>query len=178
MKRFPTLQARYRGLRRRGHNWLVGHPRLWRMLYVTGCLRGGVESAARGVSVGLFVGLTPTVGFQTIFMIIGCVIVRGNFPAAFAVSWLSNPITMAPLYWGFHELGELLTVLLPVSLDLIPSWMFENVGDTMTFTAIGSLIVATPFAVGGYFATHGVSRWIRLRRRLRRERRDEAAPGS
>lgn len=176
MKRFPTLRARYRVLRRRGHNWLVGHPRLWRLLYVTGCLRGGVEAAARGVSVGLFVGLTPTVGIQTIFMIAGCVLLRGNFPAAFAVSWLSNPITMAPLYWAFHELGELLTVLLPISLDIIPEWMFEGAGDTMTFTAIGSLLVAIPFSLGGYLATHALSRWIESQRRLRRAHRKGAAP--
>ncbi|XOZ34727.1 DUF2062 domain-containing protein [Halomonadaceae bacterium KBTZ08] len=177
MKRFPSLQARYRILRRRGHNWLVGHPRLWHLLYVTGCLGGGVEAAARGVSVGLFVGLTPTVGFQTLFMILGCVALRGNFPAAFAVSWLSNPITMAPLYWAFHELGEQLTVVLPVSLDIIPAWMLEGIGDAMTFTAIGSLLVAIPFSVGGYLATHGLSRWLQIRRRMRRERRNGPTPG-
>lgn len=178
MKRFPTLQARYRVLRRRGHNWLVAHPRLWRLLYVTGSLRGGVEAAARGVSVGLFIGLTPTVGFQTALMVIGCVVLRGNFPAAFAVSWLSNPITMAPLYWGFHELGELLTVLLPVSLDLIPTWMFEGKRDAMTFTVLGSLLIAVPFALGGYLATHALSRWIRMRRRLRKQRRNGTDDGS
>lgn len=143
---------------------------------MTGCLRRGVEAAARGVSVGLFVGLTPTVGFQTLFMIIGCVVLRGNFMAAFAVSWLSNPITIAPLYWGFHELGELLTVLLPISLDIIPSWMFEGARDTMTLTVMGSLIIAVPFALGGYLATHGLSRWLETRRRLRKQRRNGAAP--
>lgn len=163
-----NLRTRYRVLRRRGHNWLVSHPRLWHWLYVTGCLRGDSEAAARGVAVGLFIGLTPTVGFQISLMIAGCIILRGNFPVAFAVSWLSNPITMGPLYWGFHQLGQFIYELFPLLRDPIPSWMLDGPGDTMMFTALGSLLVATPFALGGYLFSHWISRFIAARRRARR----------
>jgi len=169
---FNTLRARYRVLRRRGHNWLASHPRLWHWLFITGCLRGGAEAAARGVAVGLFIGLTPTVGVQTILMILCCIIVGANFPVAFAVSWLSNPITMAPLYWGFHKLGKLLYELVPIAQNPLPSWMIDGPFDTMFFTVLGSLLLAVPFAAGGYFFSHGIHRLLLARRRARKAARD------
>ena len=175
MKALNTLRARYRVLRRRGHNWLVSHPRLWHWLYVTGCLRVGPEAAARGVAVGLFIGLTPTVGFQTVFMIVGCIVLRGNFPVAFAVSWLSNPITMGPLYWGFHELGQFLYEVVPFSRNPIPDWMIEGPMDTVLFTAIGSLLVATSFAVAGYLFSHWLHRFLIARRKARKAAREDSA---
>lgn len=174
MKTLNTLRTRYRVLRRRGHNWLVSHPRLWHWLYVTGCLRGGPEAAARGVAVGLFIGLTPTVGFQTVFMIVGSIMLRGNFPVAFAVSWLSNPITMGPLYWGFHQLGQFLYEIIPFARDPIPSWMLDGPADTMVFTIIGSLLVATTFSVGGYFLSHWLHRLMLARRRARKAAREDS----
>lgn len=167
-----TLRARYRVLRRRGHNWLANHPRLWHWLFITGCLRGGAEAAARGVAVGLFIGLTPTVGIQTILMILCCIILGANFPVAFAMSWLSNPITMAPLYWGFHQLGKFLQGLAPFARNPLPDWMLDGTVAAMLFTFLGSLLVAVPFAVGGYLFSHWLHRFLLARRRARKARKD------
>ena len=167
-------RTRYRILRLRGHNWLVRHPRLWHWLHVTGCLRSGPEAAARGVAVGLFIGLTPTVGFQMVLMFVASMVFRANFPVAFAVSWLSNPLTMGPLYWAFHQIGKLLYTFVPFVRDPVPPWMLEEPAETMFFTLMGSLLVAVPFAIGGYLFSHALHRFILLRRRARRTVRDAA----
>jgi len=159
-----SLRTRFRALRRQGHRWLAGHPRLQRVPETSSSLRSHPEAIARGVAVGLFVGLTPTVGFQTVFMITACILVAGNFPAAFAVSWVSNPFTVAPLYWGFHTLGMVAVAVWPGPLPPADAWFFQGVGDELIFTGVGSLLVAIPVSVGGYFLTHRLTALLAHRR--------------
>lgn len=156
------LTQRFRYLRARGHAWLQAHPRTLDALEFTGCLRKGPEDIARGVFVGLFVGLTPTLGGQTLLMVLGCALLRGNFPSAFAVSWVSNPFTIAPLYWLFHGIGEALFKNLALFRSDI--WFVQGIGDDIVFAALGSLLVALPVALGGYFLSHRVSAALAARR--------------
>lgn len=162
------MQARYRAMRARGHNWLARHPRLKRAMEWSGCLSGGSEAVARGIAVGLFVGLTPTVGFQISFMIAGCILLRGNFPAAFAVSWVSNPFTMAPLYWGYHSIGELAFDSLPLFTRNTDAWYLRGFGDEILYAALGSLLIALPSAALGYALSRQLSAAFAKRRARRR----------
>lgn len=158
----PHLRSRFRYLRARGQAWLARHPRALRVLELTGCLRKGPEAVARGILVGLFIGLTPTVGAQTLLMVLGCLLLRANFPSAFAVSWVSNPFTVAPLYWLFHGLGEALFEQLPLfSSDL---WIVQGIGDDIVFAGMGSLVIATPVALFGYALTKRLSLSVLARR--------------
>jgi len=114
---------------------------------------------ARGVAIGLFVALTPTVGLQTFLMLALCLLLRGNFLFAFAVSWISNPITLGPLYLGYYLLGEL--VISPLVDPLSPLWAAGSAGpllDAMYFVA-GSLLIAFPVASCGY----ALSLWLARR---------------
>ena len=159
------LTQRFRYLRARGHAWLADHPRTLDALEFTGCLRKGPEAVARGVAVGLFVGLTPTVGGQTLLMVLGCAVTRGNFPSAFAVSWVSNPFTVAPLYWLFHGIGEALFKNLPLFAS--GAWFVQGIGDNIVFAALGSLVVAPPAALAGYLLSHRISAALARRRAAR-----------
>lgn len=167
---FIRLRNRQRELTRHGNDWLRRYPRVHRVLDATGCLKGGAEFMARGVAVGLFVGLTPTVGFQTLLMIVGCMIARGNFLAAFVVSWVSNPFTMGPLYWGCNILGKAVLRALPLRVDSSPAWFMQEPVDEMVFTVMGSLLVAVPAAAVGYLVSLRISAAIAARRRQRARR--------
>lgn len=146
--------------------------RAW--LQRSGCLTFKREPIARGIGIGLLVGLTPTVGLQTIMMLAGCLLVRGNFPAAFAISWVSNPFTLPPMVYAYHQLGKW----------LFGSWaqtLFEGsdaVDDALIAllsTALGTALIAIPIALIGYFASLGISEvWHRRRHRAREERRQAA----
>lgn len=161
----PRLRSRFRYLRARGQTWLAGRPRVLRLLELTGCLRKGPEAVSRGVFVGLFIGLTPTVGAQTLLMVLGCILLRANFPSAFAVSWVSNPFTVAPLYWLFHGLGAALFEHLPLfSSDL---WIVRGIGDEIVFAAMGSLVIATPLGLLGYALAKRLSLSLQARRARR-----------
>lgn len=70
-----------------------------------------VKEAALGSAIGMFVGMTPTVGIQMwiVFMIwIFCkyiLKIKFDLVIGTALVWLSNPITMGPLYYGFLITG-------------------------------------------------------------------------
>jgi uncharacterized protein len=154
-----TINARFRLHRRRVNRRLQRYPLVARIMHASDCLKFTMEGVARGVAVGLFVGLTPTVGVQTLLMIIGCILLRGNFPVAFILSWVSNPVTMVPLYWFFNVLGEtVFEPLLPME-DGTPNLIDDALHETM-LTALGSLLIATPAGVIGYFATRVVWRFV------------------
>lgn len=149
----------------RGERW-----REW--LRRSGCFRFLREPLARGVAVGLFVGLTPTVGFQTLLMLAGCLLIRGNFPAAFMMSWVSNPLTLPPLYWLFHEIGERLFGGWLKTVIKGSEWFDEALIDILA-TALGSAVLAVPIALIGYLTSLGIAEvWHRRRHQARQQRRE------
>lgn len=153
-----------------GHN----SQRVRRWLRRSGCLTFKRDPIARGIGIGLLVGLTPTVGLQTVLMLAGCLLVRGNFPAAFAISWLSNPFTLPPMVYAYHELGEWLFGSWVRDL-LEGSDIASNALIGMLNTALGTVLIAVPIALIGYFASLGISEvWHRHRHRGREKRREAA----
>ena len=72
-------------------------------------LNDSPHAIALGVAIGIFVGLTPTVGIQTI-LILGLVFATRKFmyfnaTAAMASTYVSNPVTMVPMYYGWYRIG-------------------------------------------------------------------------
>jgi len=131
--------------------WLERHPRTRAFLTRTGSLEVDEFTLARGVAVGLFIGLTPTVGVQTVLMLAASVALRANFPAAFIASWINNPFTFAPIYFGFHRLGEYIMTFVPVRFDSL-SGLEEEIALETSALIIGSLAVAVPAGLLGYVA--------------------------
>lgn len=152
----PRRSARLFGhLRARARQWLEAHPRVAHGLERTGCLGMNRRVLARGVAVGLFVALTPTFGFQTALMLAACVAARASFPAAFIVSWVSNPLTVAPLYFAFNAVGDAVFGG-PVRAALDPGGLLGEATQETIFIGLGSLLIAIPAAIAGY----GLFLWV------------------
>jgi hypothetical protein len=143
-----AFQARRARVRTRA--WLMRHPRLRGFLARTGSLDVDEFTLARGVAVGLFIGLTPTVGIQTLLMLVMSVVLRANFPAAFVASCINNPLTFPAFYFGFHQLGQLLMRFLPIHFESL-SGLEEEIAEQTAALIVGSLAVAAPAALIGYF---------------------------
>lgn len=150
--------------------WLGRHPVAATLLDRAGCLHPDRRTLARGVAVGVFVGLSPTVGFQTLLMLLGCMALRANFPVAFLVSWVSNPLTMAPLYLGFNQVGEVAFHGITGTAALEETNGWSEVG----YIAFGSLVIALPLAILSYALVLAVWRMVIVRRR-RKSFRDRLA---
>jgi len=154
--------------RSRVRDWLQRHPKISRVLERGGCLNVDEYALARGIAVGLLVGFTPTVGIQTLMMLAASLSFRANFIAAFIVSNVSNPFTMAPLYYGFYRLGSWLLERLPISHAPITDMVDEIARQTLAMF-IGSLAIAIPASALGYFVFLWV--WRKFDMHMPRHRR-------
>jgi uncharacterized protein (DUF2062 family) len=73
-------------------------------------LKGHPSVLARGVAVGTFIGLTPTIPFHTILALLFAFILRGSKVAALlSTIVVSNPITLLPQYYLSWQIGNWLT---------------------------------------------------------------------
>ena len=66
------------------------------------------HAIALGAAIGMFLALTPTVGVQVVLAIAICTVIRANRIAAVAMVFVSNPLTMIPIYWIDYWIGSFL----------------------------------------------------------------------
>ncbi len=62
---------------------------------------------ARGAAVGLAIGFGCPVGMQMVGLGVLRSLFRFNLPVAFAFTWVNNPLTLIPLYYGYYYFGSL-----------------------------------------------------------------------
>ena len=139
-----------------------------------------VKEVSLGVAVGVFLGLTPTVGVQMYLVALIWSIYRYifcrhfNLPVGVAMVWISNPLTMVPLYYLFLVTGYwLLETQNGISYELFTEYLghisskegtWEMIVAGARFLLIdlgwpmiiGSLVYAVPGFVISYFMTERI----------------------
>jgi uncharacterized protein (DUF2062 family) len=92
------------------------------------------EKIAVACYAGSILTMLPLYGFQIPLALLAAVAFRANLPVMVAIQFVTNPVTMAPLYLTTHKIG---------------SWLIESTG----FTSYGSRVGAAAYAlvVGGIF---------------------------
>ncbi len=58
------------------------------------------------IAIGIFVGLAIPMGVQTFFIIPFIILFRANFILAYMATYISNPITILPIYYSALRIGE------------------------------------------------------------------------
>lgn len=64
---------------------------------------------ALGVALATFVAFTPTVGIQTLLALGVAALFRANKAVCIPIVWITNPVTMGPIYAACWWLGAMLT---------------------------------------------------------------------
>lgn len=80
--------------------------RLRRFLIWLVRLRGSPEAIALGVATGTFVAFTPTIGVQSFLALLLATLLGGNRPACLVPVWITNPLTIPPIFAFTHWLGS------------------------------------------------------------------------
>lgn len=149
-------------------------PDLWHL---------GRNSVAWAVSIGLFMAWAP-VPFQMFLAAGAAILARCNLPVAVAIVWVSNPVTVAPLFFTAHKLGAWMLDRPPgdFRIELSLRWLFEELGKVWEPLLLGCFAMGLASAILGQIAirlvwrAHVMVSW--RDRRVRRQRRgDHAAPG-
>jgi uncharacterized protein (DUF2062 family) len=118
------------------------HHQLW---------RNDKRAIAGGLSLGLFVAFTPTIPFQMILVTGGALMFKVNLPIALAACWITNPLTILPVYMSAWKLGKYVVehfILVEEVLRFYPlrSRPGRFIQQTISLW-IGSLMIATASAL-------------------------------
>lgn len=123
-------------------------------------IRGEPREVALGFALGIFVGMTPTVGVQTpIAIFIAALFKWGKLPAAIGV-WISNPLTVPLIYSVTYIIGAKLLSLDPVfNMPLSPTWstlkvMIQKAPQAFGAMTAGGALLGIPLAIISYYLSY------------------------
>jgi len=131
------------------------------------------RSVSGAVFIGLFCGFLP-IPFQMLVAAVLAIASRSNLPVSVALVWITNPLTMAPIFYFTYRLGAwLLNMEVEVdSIELSWEWLTSNLGNIGYPLMFGSLVCGWVAGVSGFvlvrvsWRLHVLSRW-----RARKSRR-------
>jgi len=127
------------------------NPNLWHL---------NRRSAAGAVAVGLFCAWMP-IPFQMLLAAAIAMIFAVNLPISIALVWISNPITMPPLFYAAYRLGAFILnePIVHFHFHLSFRWLlntFETIAPAML---LGCLILGLVCAFVGYFLLRALWRF-------------------
>jgi uncharacterized protein len=115
---------------------------------------GEPDYVARGLAIGVFVGITPTMPFQTALALALAVLFRGSKPAAVLGIWSGNPFTIPLLYLGSYKLGMFILGRPACVLALDPQSLMEfftSGADICCATIAGGALLGIIPALAAYY---------------------------
>ncbi len=131
---------------------LILEPNLWHL---------NKRSVSGAFSVGLFCAFIP-VPFQMLLAATGALIFHVNLPVSVALVWITNPITMPPIFYFAYLVGSWVLGLPPETIEfhLTWEWLKTTLLHIWQPFLLGCLILATTAAVGGHFLSRLLWRFI------------------
>ena len=137
-------------------------------------------SVAWAVSLGLFTAWVP-VPFQMVLAAGAAILARCNLPVAVALVWISNPVTVAPLFIAAHELGGWMLGIPPgdFRIELSLRWLFDELGQVWEPFLLGCFVLGLCSAILGQIAVRLIWRaHVMVSWRDRRIRRRQSGHGA
>jgi uncharacterized protein (DUF2062 family) len=148
--------------------WLQ-NPEIWQMN------RRAVSSAC---FIGFFCAFIPF-PMHMLTAAAMAILMRGNLPLSVALVWVSNPLTIPPMFFFAYKLGALMlgTQLTVTTVRLEIDWLAEQFDQIWRPLLLGSLVCGwvsgvTAFALVRIAWRIDVSRRWRARRRARLDRQE------
>lgn len=135
-------------------------------------LRGDPFALARGLALGCFVGITPTIPLHTVLILVLAAIFRAHLVAAMIFSIIvSNPLTVPIFYYiswlvgykvtgaavGWAQVENLIRTFKEVGLIDSLSILCQTGADLIFTLLVGGFIVAVPPAIATYYASLYIS---------------------
>ncbi len=147
---------------------LLHDPNLWHM---------NRRSVSGAFAVGLFWAFVP-MPFQMVAAAATAIPARVNLPISVALVWISNPITMPPMFYSTYLVGTWIMGQPPMEqeFELTMEWVTNSMSQIWQPLYIGSLLCGIIVSVLGYVAMRGFWRWhvishLRKRRKRREQRK-------
>jgi uncharacterized protein (DUF2062 family) len=144
---------------------LLHDPNLWHL---------NRRSAAGAFAVGLFMMYMPPFG-QMLLAATAAIAFRVNLPISVALVFITNPVTIPPMFYFAYLLGSWVLGRQVAPFDLTFWGEPHNWLTILSPLALGSLLCAIACSAFGYFAIHLLWR-LHVVRHLQRRRARPQAP--
>ncbi len=110
------------------------------------------RSVAKACFVGIFVAFIP-MPMQMALAAILAVFANANIPVSVALVWISNPVTMPPMFYATYRFGVWLLNMQeqPFEFELSFEWILQGLGNLWLPLYLGSLTVGLILAIVAFF---------------------------
>lgn len=146
------------------------NPNLWHL---------NRRSVAGAFAVGIFCAFIP-LPFQMIFAAVLAVLMGTNLPISVTLVWITNPITIPPMFYTTYKVGAWLLNIEPEHFDIELSveWFMHEMSVIWEPLLLGSLLVGTICSLLVYFIVRGLWRLhiVRHYQRKRAKRHSKHLP--
>ena len=135
---------------------LFKDPNLWHL---------NRRSIAGACFVGLFWAFVPLPG-QMFGAVFTAVLLRVNVPLSFALIWVTNPVTIPPMFYFAYRLGAQLLgrEVIAADIELSMSWLSATLGQIWAPLLLGSLLCGLALGALGYLTVRLFWRWHVIQR--------------
>lgn len=124
------------------------------------------RSVAGAAFIGLFCAFLP-IPFQMLIAAVLAIFSRCNLPLSMALVWITNPITIPPIFYFTYRLGSWLLdrEVQVTGIHLDWTWLGENLGNIGYPLIFGSLLCGWVAGVTGFVLVrvswrfHVIKRW-------------------
>ncbi len=138
------------------------------------------RSASRAVLIGTFCAFIP-LPVQMILGILCCLWFRANLPITIGIVWLTNPLTMAPIFLATYHFGAFLMGEPTITFDFEMNWRWVETQFLMIWQPLllGSLTAGVIFSCIGYtlieisWRHHVLTKW-KARQKARKAKREQS----
>ncbi len=99
---------------------------------------------------------------QMLMSALTAILFRANLPLSVVLVWISNPLTMGPIFYFNYTVGTYIlghATRESLTFELSWHWMTHTLGDLWQPLYLGSVIVGFSLASIAYFMTHILWRW-------------------
>jgi len=145
---------------------LLHNPALWHL---------NRHSLARAFFIGLICAFIP-VPFQMVLAAAGAILIYANLPISVALVWLTNPVTMPPVYYACYKIGAWVMNLpeQDFHFELSMAWILNGMEAIWQPFLLGCAILGLISGVIGYITVKIAWRWTVIRRWRRRHQQSAA----
>ncbi|MDT8420608.1 MAG: DUF2062 domain-containing protein [Desulfuromonadales bacterium] len=118
-------------------------------------LRAEPNDIAKGMALGLFIGMTPTFGFQMPLALAFAMLLKENKIAALIGVWVTNPLTAPVIYGLEYEIGRAMMGMSRPDIYVFFNYeSFTELGsEIMVPLCLGSLVFGLVVSAVGYAVT-------------------------
>jgi len=142
---------------------LLHNPHLWHM---------NRHAIAKAFAVGLFMAFVP-VPFQMVFSAGIAIFVHANLPVSIALVWLSNPLTIPPIFYASYAVGTYIldTPAQDFVFEASWQWLLNSASTIGPAFLLGCAVFATSFSILGYFGIQAMWRYSVIKAWKKRKHR-------